>query len=98
MVFHTDLHRFVSALQDRLGPQIQNLPLLFQGAPELQDILALFDVDTDSFQDMAGGPESLSTQEPQARFQTLVETVFSVIADTRLFALFLDDVHEADET
>ncbi len=44
IVFHTDLHRFVTALQVRLGPQLQNVPLLYEGAPELQDILSLFGI------------------------------------------------------
>lgn len=92
MVFHTDLHRFVDALQERLGPQIQNVPLLYQGTPELKDVLALFDINIDP------PVEHLATRELRARFQSLVENVFSVIAETRLFALFLDDLHEADES
>jgi hypothetical protein len=32
------------------------------------------------------------------RFQTLVEQVFAVLAEVRLLALFLDDLHEADES
>lgn len=91
MVFHTDLHRFVTALQERLGPQLQNAPLLYQGTPELRDVLALFGITLDTPRD------PLTTLELRARFQTLVENVFSVIAETRLFALFLDDLHEADE-
>ncbi|KDQ54896.1 hypothetical protein JAAARDRAFT_196280 [Jaapia argillacea MUCL 33604] len=92
MVFHTDLHRFVFSLKARLGPQIQNIPLLYQGAEELKDVLALFDIHIDT------PPESLSTRELRARFQSLVENVFSVLAETRLFALFLDDLHEADDS
>ncbi|THU88468.1 hypothetical protein K435DRAFT_830560 [Dendrothele bispora CBS 962.96] len=92
MVFHMDVHRFVTVLRDRLGPQIQNIPLLYQGTPELRDILALFGINLDTPR------ESLSTRELRARFQTLVENVFTVIADTRLFALFLDDLHEADDS
>jgi len=92
MVFHTDLHRFVTALRSRLGPQLQNVPLLYQGTPELKDVLALFDVHLENPQ------ETLNTRELRARFQSLVESVFSVIAETRLFALFLDDLHEADES
>lgn len=87
-----DVHRFVSALRDRLGPQIQNIPLLYQGTPELRDILALFGLHLDTPR------EKLSTKELRARFQTLMENVFAVIADTRLFALFLDDLHEADDS
>lgn len=92
MVFNIDLHRFVTTLKNRLGPQIHNIPLLYQGAPELKDILEPFDLALDAPQ------EVLSTRELRARFQTLVENVFSVIAETRLFALFLDDLHEADES
>lgn len=92
MVFHTDLHRFVTGLRDRLGPQLQNIPLLYQGTPELKDVLTLFDIILDT------PPEPLNTQDLRARFQSLVEGVFSVIAETRLFALFLDDLHEADES
>lgn len=94
MVFHTDLHRFVTVLQERLGPQIQNVPLLYQGTPELKEVLALFNI-------VVEPPVSsvhIATRELRARFQSLVENVFSVIAETRLFALFLDDLHEADES
>jgi predicted ATPase len=90
MVFHTDLHRFVTALRERLGPQIQNVPLLYQGAPELKDVLSLFDIHLERPED------PVNTRELRARFQSLVENVFSVIAETRLLALFLDDLHEAD--
>ncbi|KAJ7922998.1 hypothetical protein B0H13DRAFT_1981220 [Mycena leptocephala] len=92
MVFHTDLQRFVTALKERLGPQLQNVPLLYHGTPELKDVLALFDIE------LATPKEHLSSRELRARFQTLVQSVFSVIAETRLFALFLDDLHEADES
>ncbi|KAG5646066.1 hypothetical protein DXG03_004489 [Asterophora parasitica] len=92
MVFHTDLHRFVTALQERLGPQIQNVPLLYQGTPELKDVLGLFGIS------IAEPTEHPSTKQLRARFQSLVENVFSIIAETRLFALFLDDLHEADES
>ncbi|KAK2461712.1 hypothetical protein APHAL10511_006175 [Amanita phalloides] len=93
MVFHTDLHRFVTSLHERLGPQLQNVPLLFQGTPELEDVLTQFNLALD-----APPKESLSSRELRARFQSLVENVFAVIAETRLFALFLDDLHEADES
>jgi hypothetical protein len=92
MVFHTDLNRFVIALQERLGPQIHNVPLLYQGTPELRDVLAGLDINPNLPKD------HLSTRELRARFQSLVENVFSVIAETRLFSLFLDDLHEADES
>ncbi|KAF4623556.1 hypothetical protein D9613_002054 [Agrocybe pediades] len=92
MVFHTDLHRFVNALRERLGPQLQNVPLLYQGTPELKDVLGLFDIHLENPQ------EPLNTRELRARFQSLVENVFTVIAETRLFALFLDDLHEADKS
>ncbi|KAK0233760.1 dual-domain HisK/Mak2 protein kinase [Armillaria fumosa] len=92
MVFHTDVHRFVTALKERLGPQIQNVPLLYQGTPELRDVLALLDIHVDT------PKERLSSRELRARFQTLVENVFTVVAETRLFALFLDDLHEADDS
>ncbi|KAF8630202.1 hypothetical protein AX15_003056 [Amanita polypyramis BW_CC] len=93
MVFPTDLHRFVTSLRERLGPQLQNVPLLYQGTPELKDALALFDIVLDQ-----PPKEILSTRELRARFEALVENVFTVIAETRLFALFLDDLHEADES
>ncbi|KAI0063199.1 STKc type histidine kinase [Artomyces pyxidatus] len=92
MVFHTDLHRFIATLKVRLGPQLRIMPLLYEGVPELRDILALFDIVLDTPQ------ETLATRELRARFQSLVENVFSVLAETRLFALFLDDIHEADES
>ncbi|KAI0320977.1 histidine kinase [Amylostereum chailletii] len=92
MVFSTDLHRFVTALKARLGPQLHNVPLLYEGAPELRDILNLFDITMDTPQ------EPLATKESRARFQSLVENVFSVLSEVRMFALFLDDIHEADDS
>jgi len=55
-------------------------------------VLSLFDVDVST------PKEALTTAELRVRFQTLVEQVFSVVAEVRLLALFLDDVHEADES
>lgn len=92
IVFHTDLYRFVTTLRVRLGPQLQNIPLLYEGAPELRDILALFDITLDTPR------ETLETHELRARFESLVENVFAVLADTRLFALFLDDLQEATDS
>ena len=92
MVFHTDLQRFVTIFKERLGPQICNVPLLYQGTPELRDVLMGSDVPSDPPE------ERLATTELRARFQSLVEHVFAVIAETRLFALFLDDLHEADQS
>ena len=90
MVFHTDLQRFVNNLKERLGPQIVNVPLLYQGTPELRDVLLHSNISIDA-------PKAhLATRELRARFQSLVGHVFAVIAETRLFALFLDDLHEAD--
>ena len=89
-VFHTDLNRFVTTLRERLGPQLQNVSLLYQGTPELKEVLADYGIYLNT-------PEvSLNARELRARFQSLAENVFSVIAETRLFALFLDDLHEAD--
>ncbi|RDX43976.1 histidine kinase [Lentinus brumalis] len=92
IVFHSDLHRFVTDLKQRLGPQLQNVPLLYEGAPELRTIFSLFDLAIEPPQ------ESLETNELPARFQSLVENVFAVLAETRLFALFLDDLHEAPDS
>lgn len=93
MIFQTDLQRFVMALRTRLGPLLNNAPLLYQGAPEFKDVLRKHGVDINS-PDL----ELLSTAELRVRFQTLVEQVFAVLADVRLLALFLDDLHEADES
>jgi len=94
MVFHTDLERFVTELKSRLGPQLQNVPLLYQGTPELKDVLAQYGLHLE----IPHEPLHTKDSELRARFQSLVESVFAVIADTRLFALFLDDLHEADES
>ncbi|KZT67653.1 histidine kinase [Daedalea quercina L-15889] len=76
----------------QLGPQLRNVPLLYEGAPELRDILALFDIVIEA------PPEPLETHELRARFQSLFQSVFSVLAETRLFALFLDDLHDASDS
>ncbi|KAI5897382.1 histidine kinase [Schizophyllum commune H4-8] len=91
-VFSTDLHRFVTALRQRLGPQLNNIPLLYQGAPELRDILAMFNIVLEL------PHEARDSNELRVRFQSLVVNVLAVVAETRLFALFLDDVHEADDS
>ncbi|KAI0700426.1 histidine kinase [Cytidiella melzeri] len=92
IVFHTDLHRFVTVLRARLGPQLQNVPLLYEGVPELKDILTLFNINLDT------PLEALETHELRARFEALVESVFAVLSETRLFALFLDDLQEASDS
>ncbi|KAG6891107.1 hypothetical protein C0995_014197 [Termitomyces sp. Mi166 len=92
MVFPTDLQRFVTRLRERLGPQLQSVPLLYQGTPELQEVLTSFGISLEV------PTEHLDPSELRARFQSLVESVFCVIAETRLFALFLDDLHDADES
>ncbi|KAL5518690.1 CHK1 [Sanghuangporus vaninii] len=92
MIFQTDMQRFVMTLRTRLGPLLNNAPLLYQGAPEFKDMLRKHGVDINT-PDL----ELLSTAELRVRFQTLVEQVFAVLADVRLLALFLDDLHEADE-
>ncbi|KAF7798602.1 hypothetical protein EIP86_009824 [Pleurotus ostreatoroseus] len=71
---------------------LQNVPLLYQSVPELKDILALFDISIDT------PVEALETHELRARFESLVEGVFAVLAETRLFALFLDDLQEAPDS
>ncbi|KAF7784549.1 hypothetical protein Agabi119p4_714 [Agaricus bisporus var. burnettii] len=93
MVFHIDLQRFVDNLKERLGPQICNVPLLFQAVPELQDVLRQYNIDLNVLPQ-----ERLATRDLRTRFQFLVQHVFAVIAETRLFALFLDDLHDADES
>lgn len=92
MSFQSDLHRFTSILQSRLGPQVHNLPLLFHGAPELRDLLDLFDIS------VASVDEKLSTEELRVRFQSLVVNVFCVLSEVRMLALFLDDLHVADQS
>lgn len=92
MVFGSDLRRFVTNLRARLGPQLSNVPLLYQGVPELKDILDLFDVEITSLH------ETLQTGEVRARFHSLVEQVLSVLAEVRLSTIFLDDLHEADDS
>ena len=92
MVFPTDLHRFTDTLKERLGPQIQNMHLLYQGTPDLKGVLDKANITFETSE------EHLATGELRARFQSLVENIFIVIAETRLFALFLDDLHEADES
>jgi len=92
MVFDSDLHRFVAQLKYKLGPQLILLPLLYHGAPELKDILAAHDIHI-----QARPEESLDTSELRTRFQTLMVSILSIIAEIRLFALFLDDLQEADD-
>lgn len=90
MESYPDLLRFGTALKKSLGVQIQNIPLLYDAAPELRDILSLLTINAEY------RPEPpLSTAELRTRFFFLVQKVFAVVAETRLLALFLDDIQDA---
>lgn len=92
MVFQSDVQRFVNALKLRLGPLLLNAPLLYDGVPEFRNILQLHGIEISTPKEM------LFTSELRIRFQSLVEQIFAVLAEVRLLALFLDDLHEADES
>ncbi|KAI6045151.1 STKc type histidine kinase [Pisolithus marmoratus] len=103
-----DAYHFVRTLTERLGPQLANLPLLFAGSPVIKAVLESWGMNTTTLGDgmesaiekasgEPGGWARLATGELSARFQNLVERVFSVITETRPVALFLDDLHEADD-
>ena len=92
MIFQTDVQRFVNTLKTRLGPLLLNAPLLYDGVPEFRNILQLHGID------ISTPKEALLTLELRIRFQSLVEQIFAVLAEVRLLALFLDDLHEADES
>ena len=102
-----DAYRFVRMLSERLGPQIANLPLLYSGSPIVKAVLEAWGMNTIALED---GSESstervsgeskeltrLATSELSARFQNLVESILGVITEIKPLALFLDDLHEAD--
>ncbi|KAG8792150.1 hypothetical protein FRC17_008642, partial [Serendipita sp. 399] len=92
MMFQVDRQVFVSLLKARLGQQISELPLLYHGVPELRDLLGAFGVH------LAEPQVVPSTEELGARFQTLVEGVYGTLADVKLLALVLDDIHFADKS
>ena len=87
-----DVQRFVNTLKTRLGPLLLNAPLLYDGVPEFRTVLQLHGID------ISTPKEALSTLELRIRFQSLVEQIFAVLAEIRLLALFLDDLHEADDS
>lgn len=89
MVSDADVRRFSVDLKDSLGVQLQNISLLYEGAPQLRDILEQFGTTVEHRQ------EPLTTAELRDRFISLVQKVFSVLAQIRPFALFLDDLHDA---
>lgn len=89
MASQADTKRFVADLKESLDVQFQNLPLLYQGVPELEDVL------TRSSIQIEYPRESLSTRELRDRFISLVQKVFAVVTQIRPVALFLDDLHDA---
>ncbi|KAI6136939.1 STKc type histidine kinase [Pisolithus sp. B1] len=102
-----DAYHFVRTLTERLGPQRANLPLLFAGSPVIKAVLEGWGMNTTALGNgienaiekasgEPGGWARLATGELSARFQNLVESVFAVVTETRPVALFLDDLHEAD--
>lgn len=104
-----DAYHFVRTLTERLGPQLANLPLLFAGSPVIKAVLEGWGMNTTTLGNgienaiekasgEPGGWARLATGELSARFQNLVESVFGVVTETRPVALFLDDLHEADNT
>ncbi|EIW86383.1 dual-domain HisK Mak2 protein kinase [Coniophora puteana RWD-64-598 SS2] len=92
MANKNDLHTFVTSLQERMGQHLQNVPLLYQGIPEIKDILEFFSITIDSPQDR------LATSELRARFQSLLENMLLAISEIKTIALFFDDLHEADDS
>ncbi|EGO02766.1 hypothetical protein SERLA73DRAFT_150394 [Serpula lacrymans var. lacrymans S7.3] len=90
MIFHTDLHRFVNALKERLGPQLQNIPLLYQGTPELRDILGIFDIDIE----IPSNKDRLATLELRARSLDLIETLINSRSRMLIFGTLRSDVSE----
>jgi hypothetical protein len=94
MVIPSDVRLFAERLRDRLGDQIANLSLLFSGAPEIGDLLNLFD---SSCSDKGSTVDQLEASAQRARFQYLVEVVFEVLASIRMLALFMDDLQFADQ-
>jgi len=92
MANKNDLHTFVTSLQERMGQHLQNVPLLYQGVPEIKDILEFFSITIDSPQDR------LATSELRARFQSLLENMLLAISEVKTIALFFDDLHEADDS
>ncbi|KAL4069355.1 STKc type histidine kinase, partial [Scleroderma citrinum] len=91
-----DACRYVRMLSDRLGPQLANLPLLFAGSPVVRAVLEAWGMKTAALGDGSEEAVRLATSELSARFQNLVESVLGVITEIRPLALFLDDLHEAD--
>ncbi|KAI0005369.1 hypothetical protein BJV74DRAFT_875326 [Russula compacta] len=88
MVFHTDLHRFVTTLKTQLGPQLRIVPLLYEGVPELRDILHLFDISLDIPQ------ETLTTSELRARSLDLVNTLACSRSHILVFITLREDKPE----
>lgn len=93
MISPCDAQRFATALNDKLGEQMQNIHLLYEAAPELMDIVGSLDKPVGS----QSRQESLPSNELRGRFLLLVQNVFAVLAEIRLLALFLDDIHDAPE-
>lgn len=81
MMFQNDRYLFAELLKVRLNLQLNNVPLLYHGVPELRDILAASDIH------LAEPKVELSTEELGARFQNLVECVYATLADVRPLAL-----------
>lgn len=100
----SEAHRFVRMLSDKLGPQLANLPLLFAGSPVVKPVLEAWGMNTTNLGDApesvtektSGESKELARLAASARFQNLVESVLGVITEIRPLALFLDDLHEAD--
>jgi hypothetical protein len=80
-MFQSDRLMFISLLKSRLGEQLSSVSLLYHEVPELRDLLAAYGMFLDE-------PRiTLSTEELGARFQSLVESVYSALADVKLLAL-----------
>lgn len=81
MMFQSDRLMFISLLKARLGEQLHNVSLLYHEVPELRDLLVAYGMFLEE-------PRiTVSTEELGARFQSLVESVYSALADVKLLAL-----------
>lgn len=80
-MFQSDRLMFISLLKARLDEQISNVSLLYHEVPELRDLLAAYGMHLEE-------PKiTISTEELGARFHSLVESVYSALADVKLLAL-----------
>ncbi|KAL7411025.1 hypothetical protein BDY24DRAFT_371574 [Mrakia frigida] len=89
--FQSDVASFFTTLKARLGPQLNNVQLLYHSIPEIKELMRMFGLTK------LPNIENLPTQASTARFHNLIIDCIATLAQIKMLTMWFDDLHWADE-